>query len=114
MHLNLTTAEALYTVLGTRLETIQSSDAWCECGRKSCWLPGAAALWSAQFKLSQSLVCGYSYCEHVSGIFHNLTTSTAAAAVENIIQKDNTWKMHLLVFSLAAMSLKKDPSNEVF
>lgn len=32
MHLHLATAEAMYPVLGTRLETIQSRDAWQECG----------------------------------------------------------------------------------
>lgn len=35
MQLYLATAEAMHTVLGTRLETIQSSDVWCECERKS-------------------------------------------------------------------------------
>lgn len=114
MHLYLATAEAMYTVLGTRLETIQSRDGWCERGRRSCWLPGAAALWSAQFELSRSLVCGHSCNEHVSSIFHNLTISTAAAAVEHIIQKDTMWKMRLLVFSLAAMPLKKTPQMRIF
>lgn len=109
----LATAEVRYTILGTGLETMQSSDAWCECGRRTCWLSAAAALRSVQFKLSQSPVCGHSYCQHVSSIFHNLIISTAAAVVENI-QKDNMWKMHLLVFSLVAMPLKKTHQMRFF
>lgn len=66
-----------------------STDAWCECGRKSCWLYREVGLRSAWFKLSLCLVCGHSYCEHISNILHNLITSTAAAAVENIIQEDS-------------------------
>lgn len=108
----LATAEVRYTTVGTGLETMQSSDVWCECGR-TCWLSAAAALGSVQFKLSQSPDCGHSYCEHVSSIFHNLIISTAAAAVANI-QKDNMWKMHLLVFSLVPMPLKKTHQMRVF
>lgn len=110
MHLYLATAEVMYTALGSRLETIQSSDAWWECGE------GAVGFleqlpWGVP-SLSFHKVCSVdTHCEPVSSIFHNLTISTAAAAVENTIQKDNMWKMCLLLFSLVAMPLKKDPSN---
>lgn len=46
-------------------------------------------MWSAQFKVSLCLVCGHSYCEHVSDIFHNLIISIAAAVLENVIQEDS-------------------------
>jgi len=66
-----------------------STEAGCECGRKSCWLYREVGLWSTQVKLSLCLVCGHSYCKHVSNIFHNVIISTTAAAVENIIQEDS-------------------------